>query len=393
MSTRAWTFQANEVQPVRERLSWLTDIMSSRDGTEERRQVRHGARRRYEMLVTVDGYEAQRLDAFLYGYDPAAGCWFPAYNQLGLLSAAAAGGATTLQFDTTNRDYASGGYLMVVDHDSGDYQVCQMTAVSAASVDITPALSSAWAESSRVYPVYKADIVHPAAVDQITAAVEDITVAAEMVTPGIWTQDAGAITYRTEPVFPFGEPDRGPTISARYRRLTRRLDYDIGSWSQTDPAGQPFGRRQLEYLVEGRADLWAWRQWLAWARGQLKEWWIPTHQCDLTLLDAAASADTAIHVTPVGWQTHFAGRLGRTDLDIKLVDGTHIRRGVLSNTMVSATKEALNLDAALGQDIDPSTVSKISWLEKCRLATDVVEIVHYTQEVAHISLQVTTVNS
>ena len=63
-----WTFEPNWSGSVSEMLEWLTDVMASPDGSEQRRSLRSFPRRSMDVATAAEGDERQLLDNMLISF-------------------------------------------------------------------------------------------------------------------------------------------------------------------------------------------------------------------------------------------------------------------------------------------------------------------------------------
>jgi hypothetical protein len=60
-----WSIKPNWVNGIREKLSWLTDVLASSYGTEQRRALRLSPRREFEMTFNPVDEARSYFDLFL----------------------------------------------------------------------------------------------------------------------------------------------------------------------------------------------------------------------------------------------------------------------------------------------------------------------------------------
>ena len=115
--------------PARERLRWLTDVMTSRNGTEERFQVRGAPRQVFEYSVPQQA--DQRPEAFQTEWGALRNeLWaIPVWSQAQSVGSVSAG-LTTLSCDTTNYELREDGLALLFTSPTS-YQVLEISAVGA----------------------------------------------------------------------------------------------------------------------------------------------------------------------------------------------------------------------------------------------------------------------
>jgi hypothetical protein len=101
-------------EPVRERLAWLTDVMRSYNGREQRTALRSVPRVAVSYRgVALGGREAAILSSLLYGGRTQARYIVPLWHCARKLAATAAPGDQSVSVDTLGSRFAPGGYCVI----------------------------------------------------------------------------------------------------------------------------------------------------------------------------------------------------------------------------------------------------------------------------------------
>lgn len=147
-----WPFEPNWQQSVTETLEWLTRVLSSPSGSEQRAAIRPFPRRLIEFAMLLDGSGRTLFDNMLGRY--GASKWlFPVWQECHLLDAARPAGATTLPLDgLLNTQLKVGKPAFIVGDDPFVFEVVEVVSLSAAQATVT-ATSRVWPAGTRVYPM------------------------------------------------------------------------------------------------------------------------------------------------------------------------------------------------------------------------------------------------
>ena len=104
--------------------------------------------------------------------------------------------------------------------------------------------------------------------------------------------------------------------------------------------------------------------------------WVPSGLQDLRATAPITAASTALAVEWAGYTLYGRQQPHCRDLRIVLHDGTAFMRRV-TDSAVAGDGEVLQLDAPLGQLVQPGAIRRIEWMRLCTLASDQIEIEHH----------------
>jgi hypothetical protein len=388
MTTPVFTFPPNwSIQPV-ENLEWLTDVQTAYDGTEVRRKVRLSPRRALSFAITLTTAEMQRFDAWLHRHQ-VADVIMPVWTD-GYRLPAAGDSSTAFAFDLIDvpgadlLDYHAGGLLVVV-HGDGSTSVRTVTSVGAGNVTFSSGGTITFAEGDRIYPGRLSRLTSSIDVERVTAGVVNVAIVARFVDDTSLDAGEWPTEYRGVPVLDL-KPNRVSPVAASLSRITTTIDYAIGKWRRFDRAGRAFSSRAHEHVLNGRAEIDAFRRFLHGRNGRVETFWCPNWQADLTIRSISG---TSLVIDTIGWEDAYGeGYVGRQDIMLRLRDGTAVYRRVLS-AVVDGAEETLTLDSA--PDVAASDVAQCCWLDVVRLAADDVTLgVAYGWGVADVYRGVTS---
>lgn len=350
-----------------ESLEWLTDVIVCRSA-EQRLGIRPLPRMGLSYDMLLDSRQAS-LARTLARTASLGEFYVPLWGEATRIGPLPQG-STSVLLDTTWGQYAPGRLVALFD-EFDRVEVLQLAAVSASELTLangtTRALSNAFVMPCAVMrPYQEFEFVRAPAEDLLRVrasfyATDVMDVAA----------DAGSVVYRSHPVLTV-QPIAAGSMGERVLHAAETVDNDVG------PAAV---FKQLEYVTSKAymawdcltvQELWSLRRWLYAVRGKQRGFWRPTWGHDLSLLSPATSGSTSITVADVG----FSGRMTDRDLAIRLTDGTTLYRRATQAQAGLAGTEVVQLDAALGVAITPSSVDRISFMNFARLDADRLEIRH-----------------
>ena len=371
-----WTFAPDWADGVIERLSSATDILQSESAAEQRRALRQAPRREFEASMYVEGRERQLLDLVLRGW--SARTWaVPLWHEIQLLRSVVPAGTQFVPCDTAFLDFRAGGLAMLRGESAFTSETVAVEQVLDNGLQLARATQMEWPAGTRLYPVRSAQLVEEPSLTRLTDMAISADVHFLVVEPCDWSAVMPGTLYRGHPVFE-SRPDESEDLTHKLSRLLLTLDNGSALPLYTDTADRALsvvGHRWIDLGREARADV---RSFIYAMRGRQKAVWVPTHADDLTLAGPVTEVSTTLGVLNCGYTRFASAKPGRRDVRIELRDGTAIHRRITGSVELSQEIEQLALDSALGRQIQPADVARISWLALFRFDSDTQEIEHQT---------------
>ena len=367
-----WGFVPDWSTGVTERLAWLTDVLASPRGGEQRRALRIAPRRTFEASILVEGRERAFFDLAQAGWGRRV--WaLPIWHDIQQLTADLAAGSLRINCQVTQREFRAGGLALLRGETAFDTEAVEVLAIDATGLQLKRPTQQRWPAGTALYPIRTARITEFDS-QRLTDRLNRAQVSFDLAEATDWPAELPTVIYRGRPVFD-ARPDESEDLSIGYERLLQTLDAGTNMPAVTDTAGRNFGLQQHRWLLAGRAEHAAWRSFLYGLRGRAKSVWVPTHAQDLVLTKPASGS--LLTVERVGYARFGVGVQGRRDIRIELVSGAVLYRRI-SGAAEDGNNENLSLDSDLPSVINPEDVARISYMALCRQADDSVELVHLT---------------
>lgn len=372
-----------------ERLEWLTDVLTMRDGGEQRVRLRTDPRRSFEFDVLEYGNGGQ-LDLLMNVWQSRVYA-VPVWTDKAWLSAPIHPGDTVLAANTTDLDYHAGG-LAIVGSSAGASEALEVLSLTAGTITLKrPALGN-WPAGSWIAPARLGRLPAQQTVTRPTAAISQAKLRFELedlASPV--TAISSPIQYRDYDTL-LQHPNRVEDVSIDYQRLVDVFDVETGTPAVIDIPNRPFIVRRHQYLLPDRTRLTAMRGWLAARAGRQVPFWVPTWERGLEVAQPFALDATEILVQGRGFATYYQAMLGRQDVAFLHNDGTWFLRRITGFEFVDGVVERMRIDAALGRACVPSDFRIVCFLELARLESDAVEIFFETDRVARVTLPLRSIN-
>jgi hypothetical protein len=420
MTIKLWPFRPDWEGGVLERLEWLTDVMASTKGAEQRRPQRLTPRKTLEVTFLPHGRGRSVFD--LYVMQKGNDDWYiPLWYDVGVLRQPVAIDAGVVMTDVTFREFTLNGLAVIRTAPSADdesttftYEIVKVLGRSSGSLLVQRAqegtTARVWGKGSEIYPLRKARFTDQPKADIVAASVHSTQMSFTITEPNEWqgvSQTAGygaaysqswAMSADVSPLTPMAnlgrvrapenlplfegfrvltiKPDYAQDMSIAYDRVLNELDNGNGIPRSSDTLGFAVPTQRHTWFIQGREDAANLRTLLYWLRGKVRPLWVPTFNDDVQLIAPAASGAMYVDIQDIGF-VELGGGIGRQVLAINLNDNSWIFRRVVS-AVVGAGFERLELSEALPQALNLEDIYKISFMAVNRLAQDTVEINHVT---------------
>jgi hypothetical protein len=378
--------QPNWIEPVRERIGFLTDILPAYDGSEQRIRLRETANGGIAFRVTCPtAREWAQLQSLITAKQSEI-IHVPWWPDAQPLLAAVNALDTELEVDTADRDFAA-EHGVILWRNAFQYEAGTIAALTTSGLSLADGLDSGFAAGTLVIPLKACRLAFEQTVTQPTTDVAELDVqftteAEEM--PAY----AGA-----EPTQWLGmdvltlQPNNAPDFETEHRRQAVLLDSRAGVRASDDHADLSFTSRGFNWWAKGRTSIAALKAFLHRRKGRAVPFWLPTWRRDLPLAEAIAAGET-FDIKDVGY----------TELQFPFVSRRHI---ALISTAGDVTIREIAYAVDNGDGTETITVSgalpempastMVSLLTLMRLADDQVEIEWSTRAMAQARVPVTEI--
>jgi len=382
----AWTLPVDWRDGVTERLGWLTELLTSPSGVEQRRALRLSPRRTLEAAMLASERERVLLDLSLYGW--GGRIWaVPVWNDVQRLSAALPAGATEIACDTRWRDFRADGMALLRGESAFDYEVVAIRSAADGELQLTRPLQRNWLPGTALYPMRPAQLVEQPRLTRLTDRLQRVEAQFSVMEACDWPEAMPATSYRGWPVFE-QPPDESEELTSTWQRLQSTLDNLTSLPAITDTAGVAFPVQSHRWRVHGREEQGRLRSLLYALRGRQQALWLPTHADDLQMITELPFNGTVFDIRQCGYSRFFRlSAPGRRDIRIETGDGEVFHRRVVAVQEVDGETERVSIDTALGRTVAPEQIQRISFMMLCRLDQDDIEIHHLTDSDGVASVQ------
>jgi hypothetical protein len=364
-----WSIRPNWKGGILERLEWLTDVITSSSGAEQRRALRLSPRRSFEITINPTQNERTFVDLLLHKLGSSD--WlFPVWIDKARLAASVEEGDERITFDNTYREHGVGG-LALLYKDAWTWEVVSIGGQDANGLDLDVPLDGDWTKGTSIYPLRQARLQNETELNALSSRVGEAVLLWTMVEANEWPAiSPDDQIFEGMPVLTTA-PNRSSTLTTNHTRLAVDRDNMVGIPYRRDPAGRAFQVQSHSFMRHGRQQQAAFRSMLYWLRGRQRALWLPSFNEDIVASRASVITSTNLDVQKIG--IAYAGGVvpGR---DVVRINGTPARITALGAPQ-SPQEERLRVGAGLTAAVPKG--ARGSFLSPARLNQDSVELLHH----------------
>jgi len=366
---------------VIEVLEFGTSVMRSPAGPEQRLGFRRHPRQSFEGHYTLllDSRERRTWSNLVFGRQTGT-LALPLWHVASKLTAAASAGATTVTVTTTvAADYRVGGRALVFGSEL-DFDVVDVTGVTATTVTFAAGLSASYPAGTLVAPIRLARLPQGPSIARFPDGAERHAVLLEVTDAAVGASDgtlSGWSTFRGKllldaPNVMVSNPSRQSV-----NQPLVRIDSLSGEVFQRTDATRSDHGFAVGFVTRNRSELQALRDLLLALGGSRVSFWAPARQDDLVVTQDLASGTTSLIVENDGYAQYVGARVGRAVVRITFTDTTVLDRDIVAAAVIDEEEEELAVDIAWPENRTVAEIASVRFLELVRFDSDSFRIEHF----------------
>lgn len=394
-SGKIFPFLHNWTSDAIERLSWLTNVLTHRDGSEQRRQPRLYPRRmlEYSILPQTTVFQT-RLENFLWSSSDEA-MLVPIWTDAQRLTTQASSGGNTITISTTTYDYDANGYVILWASPSS-YEAVAISSLNSTTLTLAENLGSTWPVGTMCVPARLGRLTQQMPGRQLAHNIRPYSLVFEIDEASYSTNRITTLSptqYLSTDTFEF------PTVPTS-TEASDDLDFSYEHTypiidAQTGAVALDTGARSTPYVLvpyaqkfANRAQISEWLGFLELRQGRRVPFWMPSWEKDFQPVSIANGFNGSITYQANGYADWIDGASGRKDIAIIYLQdgqvysaGHHQRVRITASTNNGDGTETIDCPLNFVYDEDKEKI-RVSFLRYCRLETDTVELAWKTTCVA-----------
>jgi len=357
--------------PVVETLLFNTEILESHNRTEQR-IARHGGIPRSQFRTTVLLASDEEVAAF----DAVADAWLkrtwpvPLWSQTQWHMTASPAGTDRIELDTRYAEFRDDSYGLI--WQPGQTEIIKIASRTDTSLTLGTDLANDFVGGKWIVPLRRGYVLDVTAKQRLIGGAALVEMTWLVIDNAAVTGHVPQMTYDSLEVLTAGSCVEGDNLCESHDPDVAFLDAGTGPFAVVSNSDENLIRQRHVWQCVTAAQCWSLRQFLHAVRGRQGVFLVPTFRSDLTLTRPVAAADTSLYVRNGGFTRNMGSDSSRRYVAFRPPLAEIIVRKVAGLSIVNAGEERIDLDAAPGRTFSAGTV--LSWVDKCRLADDAVEL-------------------
>lgn len=356
---------------VIERLEWLTDVLQSESGAEQRRKLRQYPRRSVEAAFSRFGNNRGLIDSFLTGVGQRY-CLVPLWWDATPIDAAYAG-SVDIFGDFKRREFFSNDVVIIRREGVFDYELniiaektdTKLTLLYGTQKDL---------KAATITPVRVAQVRDQLGGTQLTDAVRQYQLRFYTIEAADYTTDWTFPIYsRTNLPVMTWTPNYREQMDLTYDRVAYTWDNQVGNVYVVDPGATATTNEKYGFTIFGREAMHDFKCNIYKMAGRWRELHVPTGHDEFVLTRDVDAGQGALIVARSGYnQYNLSQQAIRRDILIETYDGSRYYNTIISSRVVE-DEEWLFLSETV-PSLPLADIRRISYMPRSRLDIDAIEI-------------------
>ncbi|WP_420598644.1 hypothetical protein [Neptuniibacter sp.] len=385
-------YSPNWAGPVKQGVEYKTNILTSRDGTEQRIALRSKPRETLGYQILLEGQDAAEFEYRMWGLQPHV-LMMPCWPRQRRLSVAAVLGTNQLVLDNPTQDGIRAGDEWILL--AGDtYEVVTLDSVSAdrKTLTLSDNLTLDWPKWSKTFPAWRVQCAAEVRSSKLTSGVVKAPLLFKRLVDAnpIATREAtadqmlGSLEVLTRR-FNWNRP-----LEISHSWVAQFIDAEIGPFGYDTERDLPVRIFKGELLLDSRTEVDWWLAFFDRVHGRQTPFLMPTWQDDLLLQTPLGGSTFEVAGTHLG--TYQAKNPIHTHLMVRKKDGSlafFTIDNIIADSGLGIT--SITTTEAWDETYGPEECPFVCFMSTVRLVNDSLEIRWITDEVAKLILVVQTV--
>lgn len=384
-------FAPNWGSPVDETITHRSWVLTSDSGSEQTgSESGEVPRRSLEFNINLrTPKQAQRVENLLFAWQSRF-FGIPHWGEESRTDGAIAAGTQVIPFDTLGLSLEPGS-LVALYLDDERNEIREIDQVTASGVTVTTALAYDWPADSRVYPCFVGMANEVTSGQRETSRVGRMALVFDFepsVTPGNTALNPDPLTYRGKELY-LQETNWLSAFPFTFTSDVQRLDTGTGKFAAYTKSGFSKLSRRHSWTLFNRLDIAEFRKFLGRRQGVARSVFMPSGTEDFTMAAPILDTEDSLVVESNDYGTLVGAHPARRDIIILLKDGRYFCRRILTTSEFDSFTR-LQLDAALGEEIAPKDVRRISFLTLYRFQSPSTTLRYLTDSKATVESMLVT---
>lgn len=369
-AARLWPYHPDWSSGYEVKRAFRTDIITSRNNTEQRRALRDVPRLSASYSTVVQDSVLRAANHFLRAWQnkPTA---VPDFSRHALLTGSSSAGVSTLTLASPPAWVAADRLLVLCS--ASETELVEVESVVGSTINLADPLANSWASGSVVRPAIFGLLNGRMSSSRYHRGAADIAVSIDAYPGGepIEAEGAAATTFNGYEVFT-AEPDWSGSPGLEYIWPVEQIDYGIGRTAQFRPIDMAQRVIEAEFSSLSASAALAIEQTFLRTKGRRGAFYRSVGEKDFDLAATASSGSSFFLDSGLDLFNDFGGvdyAENPTAIEVCLTSGTRLHR-LITGITSSAGNSRVAVNSAWPTNLTTTNVARISWMPLVRFASD-----------------------
>jgi hypothetical protein len=374
-----WPLLPNWKRAISEALEFRTRVLGpTLTGLRQKRRMRLAPRRSFAFEVHPHHQSRRLLDTIRFSQGKLD--WaLPVWPDRQSLAATLPVASTSVPCLTAGYDFAVGRYAVLRKPSiyTTEFEIVQIDSIDPGAINLVAETEQEWPVGTHLFPLRAAKVSDNGnSASLYNGEVSTLSVDMDVSEVCDWPEYEFPTLYRGRPVWEFGT-DWRQNRNFAFNRIINTVDNDTSLPAYFDLPNKTFASMDVLWRAKHREEHTLVRSVLYALAGRYKSLWVATYTDDLEVVSSISAVSTSLIVQYCGYTLFGLAEEGRKDIRIELRDGTIYYRRVVASGELGDT-EQLVLDSALGENISPENIRRVSFIMLMQQASDSITLTHLT---------------
>lgn len=367
-----------------ETFEYKTNILTSYNKKEQRRSLLSQPRRKFRYNALIQGEVLMQLRNKLHGWHNRA-FMLPLWYQMGKLVSGGQVGSTQIEVAESKYDFVAGASICIW-QDYNQNELFEIVSVSGTTLTLNAPIAHNFVAGAKVFPCLTVRMSDQQSITNATNTVahmefeltaDQATIKLPMPTRPVEAEYKGVEVLERK-------PNWAKDVSDELQAAVNVVDYSYGIQQWFAKESPSLATRKQTYLLRNYDDILWWKAFIHRQLGALKSFYVPSWTKDLVKVGDYIAGSTYLDVRDDNLSTIVAGSGERKILRI-------VAENVIYYLTVTAIKAIngvarLELETPINVTIFEQQFTQLSFMQRCRLASDEVAFNYVTRDKVELSL-------
>ena len=367
-----------------ETFEYNTDVLTSYNKKEQRRSLLSQPRRKVRYSALIQGEVLMQLRNKLHGWHNRA-FMLPLWYQMGRLVSGGQIGSTVIEVAENKYDFVAGASICLW-QDFNVNELFEIISVSGTTLTLNAPISNNFVAGAKVFPCMNVRMSEQHSIVNATNTVAhmEFELVADQASLKLPMPKQGIpTTYKGVEVLE-RKPNWASEVSDEFQASVSMVDYEYGIQQWFSKDSPSLATRKQTYVMRTYDEILWWKAFIHRQLGRLTSFYVPSWTTDLVKKGDYIAGSLFFDVRDDNLSTIVAASNDRKILRVVANNQVYYLTIV---AVVSANGLArIVLETPINANILEKQFTQISFMQRCRLASDEIEFNYITRDTVELSL-------